>query len=75
MALARSHHHIDRMSLYVDAYNEAAGRHFERDLQAWAELLSRHHATLRRPWARDRAPRDFPGSDEDQPDADAGAAS
>lgn len=75
MALARSHHHIDRMSLYVDAYNEAAGRHFEHDLQAWAELLSRHHATLRRPWARDRAPRDDTGSDDDQHDVDAGAAS
>lgn len=70
MALARPHPHIHRMSLYVDAYNEAAGRHFEHDLQAWAELLSRHHVSLRRPWAKDRAPHDVPGSDEDQPDAD-----
>ncbi len=75
MAPARLYHHMERMSLYVDAYNEAAGRHFERDLQAWAELLSRHHVSLRRPWARDRAPHDVPDSDEDQPDADAIASS
>jgi hypothetical protein len=38
------------MNLYLDAYDAAILRH-------WADLLSRHPASLRRPWARDRPAR------------------
>jgi hypothetical protein len=43
---------------YIQAYCEAVDRHCVRDLppdiQLWAELLSRHHASLRRPHATGR---------------------
>lgn len=54
------------MGLYVEAYNAAVGRFFERDLRAWGDMLSRRHAALRRPWARDRPPLDIGDADEDR---------
>lgn len=42
--------------LYLDAYHEAVDWFLERDLRAWGELLARHHASLRRPYAKDWRP-------------------
>jgi hypothetical protein len=46
------------MILYLEAYGDAVDRHFARDLpddlRGWAELLSRHHRSLRRPLATGR---------------------
>jgi len=35
------------MSLYLEAYDAAV-------LRYWGEMLARHHASLRRPYARER---------------------
>jgi hypothetical protein len=46
------------MALYLEAYGDAVDRHFAQelpDLRALAELLARHHRSLRRPLATGRA--------------------